>query len=71
MCIALKAVILMSAVISASESLEQLLKEHHEEIAALSIESIVQGASGMIVMPEGYLAGVREPMYNIRCLNDR
>ncbi|MCY8718735.1 adenosylmethionine--8-amino-7-oxononanoate transaminase [Bacillus sp. S10C12M] len=40
--------------------LEQLLEEHHEEIAALSIESMVQGASGMIVMPEGYLAGVRE-----------
>lgn len=37
-----------------------MLKEHHEGIAALSIESIVQGASGMIVMPEGYLAGVRE-----------
>ncbi|MBL6007433.1 adenosylmethionine--8-amino-7-oxononanoate transaminase [Bacillus halotolerans] len=41
-------------------ALEQLLKEHHHEIAALSIESMVQGASGMIVMPEGYLAGVRE-----------
>ncbi|MED4517219.1 adenosylmethionine--8-amino-7-oxononanoate transaminase [Bacillus subtilis] len=40
--------------------LAQLLEEHHEEIAALSIESMVQGASGMIVMPEGYLAGVRE-----------
>lgn len=49
----------MSAVISASESL-RTLEEHHEEIAALSIESMVQGASGMIVMPEGYLAGVRE-----------
>ncbi|MGG1229120.1 adenosylmethionine--8-amino-7-oxononanoate transaminase [Bacillus halotolerans] len=41
-------------------ALEQLLKEHHHEIAALSIESMVQGASGMIVMPAGYLAGVRE-----------
>ncbi|WFA06019.1 adenosylmethionine--8-amino-7-oxononanoate transaminase [Bacillus sp. HSf4] len=41
------------------EELEKLLMEHHEEIAALSIESMVQGASGMIVMPEGYLAGVR------------
>ncbi|WP_270573464.1 adenosylmethionine--8-amino-7-oxononanoate transaminase [Bacillus glycinifermentans] len=40
--------------------LEELLKEHHDEIAALSIESMVQGASGMIVMPEGFLAGVRE-----------
>ncbi|MEC1627464.1 adenosylmethionine--8-amino-7-oxononanoate transaminase [Bacillus mojavensis] len=41
-------------------ALEQLLKEHHREIAALSIESMVQGASGMIVMPEGYLSGVRQ-----------
>ncbi|MBU8905336.1 adenosylmethionine--8-amino-7-oxononanoate transaminase [Desertibacillus haloalkaliphilus] len=41
-------------------ALEQLLKENHEEIAALSIESNVQGAGGFIVMPEGYLAGVRE-----------
>ncbi|MEK3894851.1 adenosylmethionine--8-amino-7-oxononanoate transaminase [Bacillus sp. FSL W7-1354] len=40
--------------------LEQLLSERHDEIAALSVESMVQGASGMIVMPEGYLAGVRE-----------
>ncbi|MBM4763030.1 adenosylmethionine--8-amino-7-oxononanoate transaminase [Bacillus sp. B15-48] len=40
--------------------LEQLLIEHHQEIAALTIESMVQGAGGMIVMPEGFLAGVRE-----------
>ncbi|KJD51873.1 adenosylmethionine-8-amino-7-oxononanoate aminotransferase, partial [Bacillus amyloliquefaciens] len=40
--------------------LERLLSERHGEIAALSVESMVQGASGMIVMPEGYLAGVRE-----------
>jgi lysine--8-amino-7-oxononanoate aminotransferase len=40
--------------------LEQLLIENHLEIAALSIESMVQGAAGMIVMPEGFLAGVRK-----------
>ena len=40
--------------------LEQLLMEKHHEIAALSIESMVQGAAGMIVMPEGFLSGVRE-----------
>ncbi|MEM1504401.1 adenosylmethionine--8-amino-7-oxononanoate transaminase [Domibacillus sp. 8LH] len=39
--------------------LEQLLAEHHNDIAALSIESMVQGAAGMIVMPEGFLSGVR------------
>lgn len=41
-------------------ALEQLLAEKHQEIAALSIESMVQGAAGMIVMPSGYLKGVRE-----------
>ncbi|WP_332694984.1 adenosylmethionine--8-amino-7-oxononanoate transaminase [Halalkalibacter lacteus] len=40
--------------------LEQLFVEHHHEIAALSIESMVQGAAGMIVMPDGFLAGVRK-----------
>ncbi|MEW9501771.1 adenosylmethionine--8-amino-7-oxononanoate transaminase [Jeotgalibacillus marinus] len=42
------------------QNLEQLLEENHEEIAALTIESMVQGAGGMIVMPEGFLSGVRE-----------
>jgi lysine--8-amino-7-oxononanoate aminotransferase len=41
------------------QELEQLLAEHHSDIAALSIESMVQGAAGMIVMPEGFLSGVR------------
>jgi len=40
--------------------LEELLIEHHHEIAALSIESMIQGAGGMIVMPQGFLSGVRE-----------
>ncbi|RFA33514.1 adenosylmethionine--8-amino-7-oxononanoate transaminase [Virgibacillus dokdonensis] len=52
--------------------LEQLLMEKHAEIAALSIESMVQGASGMIVMPDGFLAGVRElcDQYNILMIVD-
>jgi len=40
--------------------LEQLLAEKHEEIAAVVIEPLVQGAAGMIVAPEGYLRRVRE-----------
>lgn len=40
--------------------LEELLIERHKEIAALTIESMIQGAGGMIVMPEGFLSGVRE-----------
>ena len=40
--------------------LEQLLIEHHQDIAALTIESMIQGAGGMIVMPKGFLSGVRK-----------
>lgn len=40
--------------------LEETLKEHHEEIAAVVIEPLVQAAAGMITHPEGYLRGVRE-----------
>jgi adenosylmethionine-8-amino-7-oxononanoate aminotransferase len=40
--------------------LEAILKEWHEEIAALIIEPIIQGAAGMIMQPDGYLSGVRQ-----------
>ena len=40
--------------------LEQALKEHHKEVAALVIEPLVQAAAGMITHPEGYLRGVRD-----------
>jgi len=40
--------------------LERVLAEHHERIAAMVIEPLVQAAAGMIVHPRGYLAGVRE-----------
>ncbi len=40
--------------------LEDLLAEHHQRIAALVVEPLVQAAAGMIVHPAGYLAGVRE-----------
>jgi adenosylmethionine-8-amino-7-oxononanoate aminotransferase len=39
---------------------EQVLAEHHERIAAMVLEPLVQAAAGMIVHPPGYLAGVRE-----------
>ncbi len=45
--------------------LEQLLKEKHQEIAALTIESMVQGAGGMIVMPGGFLAGSENYVQNM------
>ena len=40
--------------------LMNVLQEHHERIAAVCIEPIVQGAAGMIVHPPGFLRGVRE-----------
>jgi adenosylmethionine---8-amino-7-oxononanoate aminotransferase len=40
--------------------LEAALAEHHERIAAMVIEPLVQGAAGMVMHPSGYLRGVRE-----------
>ena len=37
-----------------------MLSEHHQRIAALVIEPLVQCAAGIIVHPPGYLRGVRE-----------
>jgi adenosylmethionine-8-amino-7-oxononanoate aminotransferase len=39
--------------------LERLLEQHHQRIAAVCIEPIVQGAAGMIVHPDSFLRGVR------------
>ncbi len=39
--------------------LEETMKRHHSEVAALVMEPIVQGAGGMIVFPEGYLKEAR------------
>jgi adenosylmethionine-8-amino-7-oxononanoate aminotransferase len=41
------------------EKMEALLKKRHEEIAAIIIEPLVQGAGGMLVSPPGYLKGVK------------
>lgn len=40
--------------------LENNLKEHHQQIAAMVVEPLIQAAAGMTFHPEGYLRGVRE-----------
>jgi adenosylmethionine-8-amino-7-oxononanoate aminotransferase len=40
--------------------LERVLSDHEEEIAALIVEPLVQGAAGMLVHPPGYLRAARE-----------
>lgn len=40
--------------------LESLLAEKGDEIAALVIEPLIQGAAGIVTQPAGYLRGVRE-----------
>jgi len=51
---------------------EDVMKEHHQEVAALIIEPLVQGAAGMIVFPPGYLKEIRRlcSQYNILLIAD-
>jgi adenosylmethionine-8-amino-7-oxononanoate aminotransferase len=41
------------------KDLDDILKEHAEETAALILEPLIQCAGGMIVFPPGYLRGVK------------
>lgn len=43
-----------------AEHLAALLAEHGEEVTAVIIEPLVQGAAGMLMQPPGYLRRVRE-----------
>ena len=42
------------------KKLEELVAAHHQELAAVIIEPVMQGAAGMIAQPPGYLRRVRE-----------
>ena len=37
-----------------------VLKQHHNELAALVVEPLVQGAAGIVTHPPGYLQGLRQ-----------
>ena len=50
----------MNAARHSLEKIEDLLKNKGNEIAAVIMEPLVQGAAGMIVHPKGFLKGVRE-----------
>ena len=42
------------------DQMARVLARHEEQIAAVIVEPLVQGAAGMLVHPPGYLAAVRE-----------
>jgi adenosylmethionine-8-amino-7-oxononanoate aminotransferase len=48
--------------------MEEILRRHSTEIAAVVVEPVVQAAGGIIVWPEGYLRGVRELCYKYNVL---
>lgn len=52
--------------------LEDILKKHHQETAAIIVEPKVQGAAGMLVAPPGYLRRIRElaDEYNVLLIAD-
>ncbi len=54
------------------KKLKELLEVHHEEIAAVVMEPLVQAAAGIIVHPPGFLKGVKELCkdYNVLLILD-
>ncbi|HEY2769830.1 MAG TPA: adenosylmethionine--8-amino-7-oxononanoate transaminase [Solirubrobacteraceae bacterium] len=43
-----------------ASALAELLSEHGQDVAAVIVEPLVQGAAGMLMAPDGYLRAVRE-----------
>jgi adenosylmethionine---8-amino-7-oxononanoate aminotransferase len=50
----------------------ELVRQHHESLAAVVLEPLMQGAAGMIAAPPGYLRRVREVTreYNVLLIAD-
>jgi adenosylmethionine-8-amino-7-oxononanoate aminotransferase len=51
---------------------ERILESHHDSIAGVIVEPLVQGAAGMIVWPDGYLGRIRAlcTKYNVLMIAD-
>lgn len=58
--------------IACIDSVEEIFKNHHEEIAAMIVEPLVQGACGMRMYPPQYLKKLRElcTKYDILLIDD-
>jgi len=54
------------------KEVENIMKKHHKEIAAMIVEPLVQAAAGILVYPKGYLSGIRKlcTKYNILMIVD-
>ncbi|HET6465850.1 MAG TPA: adenosylmethionine--8-amino-7-oxononanoate transaminase [Nitrospiria bacterium] len=46
--------------LACGDEVERVLSEHHDEIAAVVIEPLIQGAAGMLTWPPGYLKRIRD-----------
>ncbi len=55
-----------------ADQMEGLLSSHSDEIAAVIVEPLVQGAAGMLLHPPGYLSRVRElcDLHNVLLICD-
>jgi len=49
-------------------ALEAVVESHHDELAAIIIEPVMQGAAGMIAQPPGYVRRIRELADHYGCL---
>ena len=54
------------------KNMEEIFKQHHDEIAAFIMEPLMQGAAGMIDQPAGYISRVRDltEKYNMLLIFD-
>jgi adenosylmethionine-8-amino-7-oxononanoate aminotransferase len=54
------------------DKIEDLLKKHSDNIAAIIVEPLVQGAAGMIIHPKGFLKAVSEltKKYDVLLITD-